>query len=172
MGLRETMNNNPAAVTGGAAVLLLLALLWLGKGLVFGGGSDGGTQQIIYYDVANKQIKLVDYDSKTYPNSPLDGSPETYEAALLACGECPEDKIVDGMSLEDIKAAGMYVGWISRRDPGSDPEPDFNPSMQFRSLQSPKWVSASSEAGFKLQDQLQRKCPGKEHANQCYPSMK
>ena len=167
------MNNNPAAVTGGAAVVLLLALIFVFlRGGLLGGGGSAGTTQVIYYDVANKQIKLVAHDRDSFPNSPLDGSPQIYEAVLLACGECPEDKIVDGMSLEDIKAAGMYLGWLNKRDPGTDTDPSFNPSMQFRSLQSPKWVSASSEAGFKLQDQLQRKCPGKEYAKECYPSMK
>ncbi len=168
MGLRETMNNNPAAVTGGAVVVLLLCLLLVY--CQFGGGNPrGGNFQIIYYDVANKQIKLVAHDGDVWPNSPLDGSADTYEAVLLACGECPEDQIVDGMSLEDIKAAGMFLGWLQKRDPGTPPDPTFNPSMQYRTLKSNKWVSASSDAGFKLQEQIHRQCPGGEYANQCHP---
>ncbi len=171
MGLRETMNNNPAAVTGGAVVVLLLALGFaaIRGGLFSGGGRNIGTAQIIYYDVANKQIKLVPTKmGEPYPNSPLDGSPETYQATVFACGECPEGNVVDGLTLADLEAKGMYIGWLQKRDPGTEADPSFNPSVMYRAFKGGSWVSGSDSRWYTTEDKIQRQCPGGAYAMPCY----
>jgi hypothetical protein len=172
MSLRETLNNNPAVVTGGAVVLLLVAVVILGKVLFFSGGSGSvGTEQVIYYDVANKTIKLVERPAEEpQPNSPLDGSPDTYQATIFACGECGE--ITDGMTLEDLKAAGMFVGYLHKRDPGTEYAPEFNKTYKYRPFESKNWYPASGDQWFKIEAQLQRKCEGGAYVNYCYAAFK
>lgn len=174
MSLRETLNNNPAAVTGGAVVVLLLCLFMVYCQLT-GGGTSDYTAQLIYYDVANKQIKLVEWKEGPQPNSPLDGSPDVYEATLFSCGECPEgpDGITDGMTLEDVKAKGMYPGWITKRDPNTEAEAFMNPTMMCQPFGSNRWYQAASSAWQAKEDQIRRGCNGgKDYAVDCYAPFK
>lgn len=170
MGLRDTMNNNPAAVTGAAVVVLLLCLV-----LVYcqftGGGTPSGKAQIIYFDVESQTIKLVPLDYENPPNSPLDDSPSSFEAMVFSCTECPEDGLVDGMSLKDLEAKGMFIGWLQKRDPDSIPDPSFNASVQFRTLNSKTWYPGDSERWRSIEEKIQQNCPGGAWANACYPPL-
>ncbi|MFN3167604.1 MAG: hypothetical protein ACE37H_11120 [Phycisphaeraceae bacterium] len=172
MSLRETLNNNPAVVTGAAVVLLLVAVIILGKVLFFsGGGGAVGNEQVIYYDVANKTIKLIERSTKDpYPDSPLDGSPDTYQASIFSCGECGE--ITDGMTLDDLKAAGMFVGYLHQRDPGTENDPEFNPTYKIRLFEGKKWISAGDGRLYQVEEQIHRKCPGGQFANYCFAAFK
>lgn len=174
MGLRETMNNNPAVVTGGAVVILLLCLFLVYWQFSGGSGSSNVTAQLIYYDVANDKLKLMEWDSGPYPDSPPPGMTDVYEAVLLSCGECPEgpDGIVDGMTPEQIKAAGMFVGWLYRRAPGTEPDPMVNESMEARPLKGSTWIKVASKQWVDLEEKLRRQCPRGDYAYECYPPTK
>ena len=171
MGFRDTLNNNPAVVTAGAAVLLLLCLLLVVCQFTGGGGPVTSTERyLVYYDVSNQKIQLILAPYGEEPDSPLPDNPNAFEAAVLTCGEPDGGKLKDGMSLEELKAAGMSIGWISRRDPGTISEPISNPSYQSRTLDKNTWVQEASAAWDSEYTRIVYVCSGGGPASQVFPT--
>lgn len=168
MGLRDTMNNNPAAMTGGIAVVLVLSLV-LVVCRFMGGGSSSSATTIIYYDITNKQFKVVehDYAKMTYPSSPFEGTSDVFIATIWACGECPEGGVTDGMSLADLEAKGMFVGWIEKVVDGSAQGGDDREQVTvYASMAGKTWYRDFSPGVQKLFSAASIKCDNTE--TQCY----
>ena len=172
MSLRDKLNNNPAAVTTGAVVLLLIAVSILVYVLFFKGGGRGtGTEQVIYYDVKNNTIKLVDRPgADPYPDSPLEGSPDVYMATIFACGECGE--ITDGMTAEQLKQNGMFIAYIHKRDPGTPFDPETNPTSMYRPLETSNWFPSAGDRWYPVLEKIQSRCPKGTYVDYCYAPYK
>lgn len=171
MSLREKLNNNPAVVTIMAVVLLAIAICILGYVLFIKGGRGGtGTEQVIYYDIKSNTIKLIDRPgTDPYPDSPMTDAPDAYHATIFSCGECGE--ITDGMTADQLKQAGMFVGYIHMRDPGTMFDPEMNPSSKYRPLEAKNWYPSSSEQWMSVLDKISR-CKDGSYVNYCYAEYK
>ena len=161
MSLREKMNNNPAVATGASVVVLLICLLVIY--CTFAGGGANRVD-IVYFDVESKTVKLFEYKTgDAPPTSPLAGS-ETYRAQLFTCSECKE--VTDGMTIDQLKAQDMFVGYLMRDSPNAAEDP-FGETMEVRTVDGTKWIGADTEAGTKLVNQaMAAGCPS-GNARQC-----
>lgn len=153
MSLREKLNNNPQIATGGAVVVLLLCLMLIY--CQFSGGSRSA--KLLYFDLETNQVKLVDFKAGDTLATPLAGT-QIYQVTIFSCTECKEIK--DGMTLEELKAEGMFPGYVIRLPEAGVADPDLMSSNEIRLIDGPDtWVNADTERGGKLVQQAQSQCP-------------
>ena len=169
MSFREYMNNNPAVMTG-AAVAVLVICLGIVACQLTGGGPAGSGSQVIYFDVASGEIKLVEAVDSV--ESPVAGT-ENYRAAVATCeDECGE--IEEGMDLEQLKANGMFVAFVERTATGRNANAfdDFGSNTDVRLIGDEypdTWVPAGHPQNMVIQS-LDGRCPGasSSFAKRCF----
>lgn len=151
--VRQQMNDNPIYMYIAAGGLFFVCIMLVVCQFTGGGSGSSRTPLLIYFDTTNETIKLVKFDPSggNLPNSPLDGAPETYAATIFVCGECPKGAIKDGMTLEELKAAGLFIGWLEKVDRSSASIDTFNEyNYSYRALDGTKWVKGDTEAALKI----------------------
>ena len=159
--LRDKLEDNKPVVMGAAGVLILLCIVYLIISMLAGGGNSPGTKAtLIYFDVAGQKIQLVafDADSDELPTSPLAGSGEVFLASIWYCGDSASAELTDGMTLSDLEAAGMFVGWLEKEDPNGLVNEFGTRPMLYRTLSQPQWVKADTPRSLDIIEGPYDKC--------------
>ena len=158
--LRDTLEENKTAVMIGAGVLILLSIVLLVIRMSGGGSASLGTaSKVIYYDVDQKTISLVEHDMGTGPApSPKPGSESVFIAAVWYCGDSGGAEVSDGMSLDELESKGFFIGWLEKDDPETKPDEYNTRPMMFRTLDNPTWVKGETAASLKIIEGPLNKC--------------
>eukprot|EP00752_Nemacystus_decipiens_P015030 g13386.t1 len=142
-------------------------------GLVFcqltgGGGSFSQDVKLTYFDVDSQTIRLVDHSYPDIPASPLEGTDNVFLAIVFSCEECEKGKIKDGMSPEDLKDNGMFIGWLERAPDGPDDEATarYGEGYLYRSLDNDRWFRDIDTGGQKIMQMPYDRC---QNARVCTP---
>lgn len=166
--LRDKLEENQSIVIVG-----LLAVILLSLGLVmcqmFGGGTASYSNKVklVYFDTANQSIRVVDHEYPEMHKSPLEGTTDVFFAAVFACEDCPEGVIKDGMTLADLKANGLFIGWLEKIDPNPDQAiAMFGEGMMFRTIEKDRWYRATDKGYDMIQTRVYEKC---STARRCTP---
>lgn len=162
--LRKKIEENQSIVSIGLIVLIIFSL-GLTMCQIFGGGSGPGSQevQLVYFDTTNQTIRIVEHEysaQSAQPASPLEGTDDVFMASVFACEECPKGQIKDGMSLGDLKANGMFVGWLEKFDPEvSEEARAFGEGAQYRSLERDRWYKVNEKGYEAIRKRVFQRCP-------------
>lgn len=165
--LRQKIEENQSII-----VIALIAVIVCCLGLVtcqmFGGGASYSSEvKLVYFDTENQSVRLVDHEYPAIPTSPLEGTTDVFLATVFACEECPQGKIKDGMTLEDLKANGMFVGWLEKVDPQMDEESAmYGEGYFYRSIDSDRWYKATDKGYQTINNRVYEKC---QNARPCLP---
>lgn len=166
--LRKKLEENQSIVLIG-----LIAIIVFSLGLVVcqltggGGGSYSGEVKLVYFDVGNQAIRIVDHEYPGIPASPLEGTEDVFMATVFACEDCPKGSIKDGMTLDDLKAEGMFIGWLERHDPSMTEEMAmFGEGYQYRSIEDDKWYGQDEQAFQEIASAPYNRC---QTAQVCMP---
>lgn len=159
---REWMNENQLYVAVGVGAIFLICI-----SLVvcqFTGGRPAGTElRLIYFNDTDKTIQIVEFNtSEGFPGSPLEGTTDVYEAALYACDECPEGVLRDGMTVAELEEAGLFIGWLQKREQTTEGEQAGMDgyAYTFRHPEGEKWYTQNDPSTARLQAWPYEKCAG------------
>ena len=156
--LRDKLEDNKTAVLIGAGVLILLSIVLVILRLSGGSPSLGTASTVIYYDVDQKVISLVEHDmSSGLAPSPKPGTENVFIAAVWYCGE-KSGEVSDGMTLEELESEGLFIGWLEKEDTGQQGDEYNTRPMLFRSLDDPTWVRAETAASLKIIESPLERC--------------
>ena len=166
--LRKKLEENQSIVILGLLVIILFSLGLVTCQLM--GGRQGSFSQeaeLVYFDLTNQTIKIVDHEYPAPPTSPLDGTEDIFMARVFSCEELPEGTLKDGMTLDELKAKGMFVGWLERIDPEMSEEMAmFGEGQSYRTLENDRWYKTSEPGYEKIMKQFSARCP---RAYNCVP---
>ncbi len=158
--LRQKLEENQSMVIVGLLVLIVFCL-----GLVmcqlFGGGpgSYSNEVELVYFDTADQSIRIVEHTYPALPQSPLEGTTDVFLASVFGCEECPKGQIKDGMTLEDLKANGMFIGWLEQIDPDiNDEMAMFGEGYMYRSVDDDRWYKPTDKGYEELNKRVYDKC--------------
>lgn len=179
MSLREHLNSNPViatSVTVGALVLAVLVLLWQL-------GEPAAGEGEYYYDPQTEALFIAPFDSHA-PVSTPSGGDDGLRARVFGCGQCPGN--LEGMTLEEVEAAGATIGWLERYSEQArqileqyDELPDDEEELErveqaeeegaeVRPVGADTWYPVDSPAGDALFDRIAQRCAGAVPM-ECYP---
>ena len=158
--LREKLQENQSVL---AVVLILVIVLCLSLVMcqLFGGGSGSYSNEVklVYFDTANKTVRVIDHEYPDMPASPLAGTDNTFLASVYACDDCPKGKIKDGMTLAELEAEGMFVAWLERIDPNATPEMAmFGSDRTYRRVTDQRWYRSDEQGYAQMNKELQARC--------------
>lgn len=166
--LRKKLEENQSFVLIGLIFIIVFSLSLVVCQLT-GGGSGSYSQEVklVYFDLTNQTIRVVDHEYPAIPASPLEGTDDVFLASVYACEECPKGKIKDGMTMADLKAEGMFVAWLERYDPDVTEEMAmYGEGYLYRTLENDKWYKATDPGYDQIVRGLYERCPG---ARVCQP---
>lgn len=145
MNVREFMNDNPLYTYIGVGVVFVLAMTLVVCRLMGGGGAS--SYKLVYYDTEAKTIRIVEFEAGEAPKSPLEGEPNVYQAAIFSCGECDPDEIQDGMSRDELEAAGMRIRYIMKIDESVDDTMSMmeGDNYSYSAIDQINWVTDSMQ---------------------------
>lgn len=159
--IRKKLEENQSIV-----VIGLIALIIVSLGLIVcqmtGGGSGAISTKVklVYYDLGNQKIRVVDHKYPDIPSSPLTGTTDVYLASVYACEECPPGTLKDGMSLSDLKENGMFIGWLERIDPeATENTVMFGEGYKYRTIEVDQWYSVSDKGFEMINRKVFERCP-------------
>jgi len=158
--LRNKLEENQSLVIVGLIVVIVFCLS-LVMCQLFGGGPSSVSSEVklVYYDLGDQSIKLVDHKYPAMPQSPLEGTTDVFLATVFACEECPKGKIKDGMTREELKAEGMFIGWLEKIDPNlSEEMAMFGEGYLYRGLESDRWYKATDQGYEAINARVYEKC--------------
>lgn len=188
MNIREYLNNNSAVATIVAVVILVVSLgiiVWSNKG-----GSRAAVD-VYFYDLNTNQLIVqqagviapVDTGSGTAEYGDGETGPAGVMATVYACDDC--SAIKEGMSVEEIAAAGGRLAYFSRYsaqakamqekmmsgEEVSDAEMEqlYMMGAKISPPGSNMWVDEMSEAGMSLMDSIANICSGGQQLVVCRP---
>ncbi|MFK7789548.1 MAG: hypothetical protein AB8C95_08685 [Phycisphaeraceae bacterium] len=147
--IREKLEDNQAVVMIGAGVLIAGSVILLILRLTAGGGAAELQTQatVIYYDLDQQAIKLVEHDTSTGPAaSPLAGTENVFVAAVWYCGESQGASLSDGMTLEELEEAGLFIAWLEKNDDRVQANEYVTNPRQYRTLDDPAWKRGETPA--------------------------
>lgn len=158
--LREKLEDNAMAVKIGAGVLILLSLVFIVVNMAGGGGPSVQTQTtVIYYDVDQKVIKLVEHDTSAGPpSSPMNGTENVFIASVWYCDEGKDADVSDGMALADLEAEGLFIAWLEKADPAAKADEYNARPMMYRKLDSENWSKGETPAVMKIIESPLERC--------------
>ena len=152
--LREKLEDNRPMVMIGAGVLIALSLIWLIVRLSGGGGAATLPTQatVIYYNVDQQTIQLVEHDTSTGPPvSPMAGTDNVFVASVWYCGDAKDASLEDGMTLAALEDAGLFIAWLERDDPDNTSANEYvTDPVLLRTLDNPAWHKGESPAGLTI----------------------
>lgn len=159
--LRKKLEENQSMVLIGLICLIVISLSLIVCQLTGGGANNySSTVKLVYFDLGNQAIRVVDHEYPAIPASPLKGTTDVYLASVFACEDCPQGQIKDGMSLDDLKANGMFIGWLERYDPEATEEMMvFGQSSSFRTIESDRWYNPTEKGYEAINQRLYARCP-------------
>jgi len=160
--LRKKMEEYRAFVIVGLCVIILISLSLMLCHVVGGPSASSytNTVELVYFDTETKTIKLVKHEYPAIPASPLAGKENVFLASVYACEDCPKGAIKDGMTLEQIKAEGMFIAWLERIDPNATDEMAlFGEGYSYRLPEEDKWYSSADPGYQKIIRDLYERCP-------------
>jgi hypothetical protein len=166
--LRDKLEENQSIVVLGLVVLIVFCLS-LVMCQVFGGGASSATSDVklVYYDLGNQTIRVVDHTYPDLPLSPLEGTTDVFLASVFACEECPEGKVKDGMTMEELKAEGMFIGWLEKFDPElSEEQMMFGEGNMYRTVEKDRWYKTTDRGYEVITNRVYEKC---SNARLCRP---
>lgn len=159
--LRSKLEENQSIVVGGLLVVIIFCL-----GLVmcqlFGGGpsSYSSEVQLVYFDTTNQTIRVVDHEYPEPHASPLAGTTDVFFASVYSCEECPKGTLKDGMSLEELKSNGMFIGWLEKYEPNLSEEAQMlGEGSLYRSVESDRWYKGTDKGYQAITKRVFTKCP-------------
>lgn len=188
MSIREYLNNNSAVATIVAVVILVVSLgiiVWSNK------GGSGAAVDVYFYDLNTNQLIVqqagvvapVDTGSGTVDYGDGTTGPAGVMATVYACDNC--DAIQEGMSAEEVAAAGGRIAYFSRYsaeakalqekmiagEEVSDQEMEkiYMMGAKVSPPGSNVWVDEMSEPGMSLMDAVGNICSGGEQLVVCRP---
>lgn len=147
---RKLESNQPILLV--SLIILIIFSLCLVVCQLAGGGQTSSSREVklVYYDLGRQAIRIVEHQYPGIPASPLAGTDDVYQATVFACEECPKGTIKDGMTLDDLQAEGMFIGWIERHDPEmTDEMAMLGKGYQYRTLETDRWYG-QSDPGFQV----------------------
>jgi len=161
--LRQKLEENQSLVIIGLIAVILFCLGLVMCQLIGGGsGSSSSEVKLVYFDTTNQSIRLVDHEyskNSAQPKSPLEGTTDVFLASVFGCEDCPKGKIKDGMTLEDLKANGMFVGWLEKVDPAMDEEMALLGEGSMRRLvESDRWYKPTDKGYEVINEKVYEKC--------------
>lgn len=168
LDIREKLNENPIVMVAGVGVVLLLCLSVIFCQLV-DTGSSSVKVKYVYFDDASKSIRVVEFKlPEELPTSPLEGTDNVYMATVFSCEDCPKGSVKDGMTLAELEAAGMYIGWLSRIDPGKESQGAMlgEDGYDYRRLDEEVWHKEFTPEVDKIRKEATSKC---EKSMVCWP---
>lgn len=174
MGLRDYMNNNSSVVTIVAVVVLVIAL-----GIIVmtskGPGRSGYIVDIYFFDLNTGKVFIGKSDQRppiaTDSGPTTDGKKAGVLAYISACGEC---KNYNGMTVDELKAAGAFVSRLEKftdqalaameaAESGQNGAPidyDMMNAIVIKRPQDANWVPLESAAGMRILSEQETLCPG------------
>ena len=166
--LRKKLEENQSFVLIGLICIIVFSLSLVVCQLTGGGPRSYSSEvELVYFDLTSNTIRVVEHEYPEIPKSPLEGTEDVFMASVYACEECPEGAIKDGMSLDDLKAEGMFIAWLERYDANVTEEMAmFGESYLYRTIESDKWYKATDPGYDKLVRGLYDRCP---KASRCQP---
>ncbi|MFK7789546.1 MAG: hypothetical protein AB8C95_08675 [Phycisphaeraceae bacterium] len=165
--LRNKLEENQSIVVVGLIGLIIFSLVLVTCQMVGGGGSVSSEVKLVYFDVSNQSIRLVDHEYPAIAQSPLDGTTDVYLATIFSCEECEKGAIKEGMSLEDLKAKGMFVGWLEKIDPEMSEEMAmFGEGRLYRTVENDRWYKPTERGYEVINTRVYEKCA---RARPCMP---
>ena len=158
--LREKLEDNQAAVVIGAAVLILASVTLLVVQLAGGGPPAIATQAtVVYYDLDQQTIKLVEHDTSAGPPaSPMSGTENVFIASVWYCGGDGGVSLTDGMTLQKLEDAGFFIAWLEKEDPSTQADEYITRPMQFRTLDNPAWQKGETPAVLAILESPLNRC--------------
>lgn len=148
--LRGKLNDNPMVMVTGLTLLIITCF-----SLIIchfsGGGSVSNKAKLIYFDTKKQQIRVVEHEYPELPASPLEGEEGVYLAAVFSCVDQEPGAVKEGMTLEDLQANDMFIGWLEQSDGDAmDADIAFEETYlyKYRMLDGDKWYSID-EPGFR-----------------------
>lgn len=149
--LRKKLEENQSITIISLLVVIIFCLSMVVCQFVGGGpGSMASEAKVVYFDLDSQTIKIVDHKYPAPLTSPLEGTENVFLASVYSCEECPDGKLKDGMTPEDLKAEGMFIAWLERIDPNiTDEMAMFGEGHSYRTLESDRWYK-TSEKGFEM----------------------
>ncbi|MEO0474437.1 MAG: hypothetical protein AAF085_00510 [Planctomycetota bacterium] len=166
--LRKKLEENQSVVVIGLVVVILFCLGVVACQLMGGGPGAGSSDvRLVYFDMDSQTVRIIDHTYPDLPTSPLEGTESVYIASVFSCEDCPKGKIKDGMTLEELKAEGMFVAWLEKRDPEvSEEMAMFGEGYSYRSLENDRWYK-NTERGYEaIHAKLVERC---SQARICLP---
>ena len=166
--LRRKLEENQSIVIIGLIVVIAFCLLLVMCQLFGGGpGSVSNKVKLVYYDLGNQQIKLVDHEYPAMPQSPLEGTEDVFLASVFKCTECPKGAIKDGMTADELEAEGMFIGWLEKIDPDvSEEMAMFGEGYLYRTVENDRWYKATDKGYEKINTRVYDTC---KDARICLP---
>lgn len=166
--LRKKLEENQSIVVIALLVVILFSLGLVTCQLLGGGrGSFSKEVDLVYFDVTNGTIKIVNHEYPEIPKSPLDGTDDVFMARVFSCENCPEGQLKDGMTVDDLKANNMFIGWLERTDPNATQEMlMLDEAKQYRTLAKDRWYKTSDPAYEKIMQAFNQRC---DRAYPCMP---
>lgn len=182
MRLRDSMNNNSALVTVLAIVILIVSLGFI----IYQARPNRYAPRVVdvyYYDLGSGQIflgksdKVSPIDAPSGPGS--SGEPNGVRAYVFSCTNCDDE-------------SSRFIGWLEKYTPeakqamlnppapdtsgnaaaGPDPTEIWEKGHLIAAYKANagelKWVVNNSDAGFRIMQSLETKCPGGQ-PNPCFP---
>lgn len=158
--LKSKLEENQSIVVLGLIVVIVFCLC-LVMCQVFGGGPGAVSTDVklVYFDLTNKEIKVVAHEYPAMPKSPLEGTTDVFLASVFACDECPKGKIKDGMTMDELEAEGMFIGWLEKIDPEiSEEMAMFGEGYLYRAVDSERWYKATDKGYETINMRVYEKC--------------
>ena len=159
--LRKKLEENQSI-----AVIALLAVIIFCLVLVTcqltGGGSGPSTSEVelVYFDLESQTIKIVEHQYPEQPSSPLTGTDNVFLTRVYSCKECPDGQVKDGMSLEDLKAEGMFIAWLEKIDPNmTDQMAMMGEGYSYRTVENDRWYTPADKSYAAINKRLFSECP-------------
>jgi len=123
----------------------------------------------VYFDTSTGKTVLVAVTPGTYA-SPLVDNADAFRCAIFSCTECSE--ITGGMTVDDLEAAGMYIGYLSRDPPRPSTDSPLDLGMmseEICSVEDLKWFSMGDGDAFVRLQRSAVSCDDGSRANICRP---
>jgi hypothetical protein len=190
VNIREYLNNNSAVATIVAVVVLVLALgiiVWTSR------GPSTGPIETYYFDMNTQRLVTATGEPTPFDtgsgdfNYPAEGAgmhPAGVNAQIFSCTESC-DNVEAGMTADEVKAAGAFIGYLQRQSPeaaevqkkyesGGQLTPDeeeimYTMGQLVAAPDGGQWVPAESEEGFRLTDVYSSNCADGQKLTPCYP---
>jgi len=114
---------------------------------------------VIYYDVDQQTIRLVEHDpSAGPPASPMPGTDNVFVASVWYCGDAKGASLEDGMTRSALEDAGLFIAWLERDDPDTPANDYVTRPMLLRTLENPRWQKSETPAVIEILDSPLDRC--------------